>query len=304
MNENFKIEPDFYKEEVRCGYTVTEKQKKIWAVELDLLHKLLTVCEKYNIKVFAHAGTALGAVRHQGFIPWDDDVDVVLLHDDYLKLLKVAKKEFKEPYFFQTALTDRKFFFRYARLRNSNTTGYITEYPSRDYNQGIFVDVFVFNGYQQNKWLRQIQGLEMKLAWKACRAYIADLKTKKWYKRPVIGLAQIIERAFIPYEKLVKWSWHAQSKYDRTAKRVSNIGNGIDVKYNCSIEDFKKAVYLKFENLMIPVPVNYHRFLTNIYGDYMKLPPVEQRGKWHENVIEFDPDTPYKEYVRRNYPKI
>ena len=94
---NLQLDDSFYKEEIRDGYTVTTKQKKIWAVEMDLLDQLLKVCKKHDIKVIIYAGTLLGAIRHKGFIPWDDDIDVALTRPEYEKLLKVAPEEFKAP---------------------------------------------------------------------------------------------------------------------------------------------------------------------------------------------------------------
>ena len=92
MNEDYAIPPDFYNEEIRCGYNIKNNVKKIWAIQLDLLDHLLSVCKKYEIRIFVFAGTLLGAVRHKGFIPWDDDIDVCLLKDDYENLLSVASQ--------------------------------------------------------------------------------------------------------------------------------------------------------------------------------------------------------------------
>ena len=128
------IDKIFYQEEVRCDYLVNEKMKKIWAIQLDLLNKLLEVCQKHDIKVFAFAGTLLGAVRHKGFIPWDDDVDVCMERKEYERFLEVCNDEFPHPYFLQTALTDKRHFCGYARLRNSNTTGIISPHRSTKYN--------------------------------------------------------------------------------------------------------------------------------------------------------------------------
>ena len=115
---NIVLPDGFLNEEVRCGYTVTKQMKEVWAVELDMLEKLLSVCKKHDIKIFASGGTMLGAVRHQGFIPWDDDIDMMMFRDDYEKLCKVAQEEFEYPYFFQTEYTDVGSLRGHAQLRN------------------------------------------------------------------------------------------------------------------------------------------------------------------------------------------
>ena len=93
---------DFWKEEERCDYKVSKEMKQIWAVELDLLHMFDTVCKKHQLRYFASDGTLLGAIRHHGFIPWDDDIDIAMLREDYDKLCKIGPAEFKHPYFFQS----------------------------------------------------------------------------------------------------------------------------------------------------------------------------------------------------------
>ena len=141
---NIVLPDGFLNEEVRCGYTVTKQMKEVWAVELDMLEKLLSVCKKHDIKIFASGGTMLGAVRHQGFIPWDDDIDMMMFRDDYEKLCKVAQEEFEYPYFFQTEYTDVGSLRGHAQLRNSATTGILAGERNQKYsfNQGIFLDIF------------------------------------------------------------------------------------------------------------------------------------------------------------------
>ena len=90
----------FLEEENRDGFLVDKKRKQVWAVELDLFAKFISVCNKYQLKYYADAGTLLGAVRHNGFIPWDDDMDFVMFRDDYDKLCDIGEKEFEYPYFF------------------------------------------------------------------------------------------------------------------------------------------------------------------------------------------------------------
>ena len=89
---------DFLKEEIRCEYKVTQDLKKIWMVGLDILFELDKVCKKHNLKYFLLWGSLLGAIRHKGFIPWDDDIDVGMLRSDYEKLFSL-KEEFDAPYF-------------------------------------------------------------------------------------------------------------------------------------------------------------------------------------------------------------
>ena len=83
---SIKMPDGFLEEEVRCGYTISEKNKKIMAIEIDLAERLIAVCNKYDIQLMAYAGTLLGAVRHKGFIPWDDDMDFAMTYADFLKL--------------------------------------------------------------------------------------------------------------------------------------------------------------------------------------------------------------------------
>ena len=110
-----QIAPSFFLEEERDGYVVSAGMKQIWAVELDLLAEFARVCAENGLKWFVHAGTMLGAVRHQGFIPWDDDIDVVMPREDYDRLCKLAPTAFSHPYFFQCEDTDRYFARTFAR---------------------------------------------------------------------------------------------------------------------------------------------------------------------------------------------
>ena len=116
---NIELPKGFLEEEVRCGYTVTRKMKEVWAVELDLLKEFKRVCNKYDLKYCADGGTLLGAIRHQGFIPWDDDLDIAMLRKDFEKLNEVAPAEFKKPYFWQTEETDKGSARGHAQLRYS-----------------------------------------------------------------------------------------------------------------------------------------------------------------------------------------
>ena len=96
---NLEFPNGWFDEEGRCGFNVDRQRKEIWAVELDLLAEIQRVCKKYNIQYFADGGTILGTIRHKGFIPWDDDIDIAMFRDQYVKFCSIAKDEFKSPYF-------------------------------------------------------------------------------------------------------------------------------------------------------------------------------------------------------------
>ena len=292
-----KLPENFLKKEVRCGYEVSEKLKKIWAVELDLLQHLLDVCKKHEINVQVFAGTLLGVVRHKGMIPWDDDIDVAMTRDDFNKLCAVAPDEFKAPYFFQTALNDRKFFFGFARLRNSLTTGVITGNESNEYNNGIYIDVFPLDGLPGFHWISRIQRRIVMILVKCCTTYLRK-------KRKNNSIREVISRFFRPVIRCFPYEWwyglyvnalSACTKYsDRLCLRTHFL---FGEKYSIYKSELSDTIKLPFENTMVPVPREYEAVLSRIYGDYMSFPSPDKRGKWHEGQIHFEPDIPYKEYL-------
>lgn len=136
------FDKSFFKEEIKDGFLVDTTRKKVWAIEIDLLLQLDRVCKKYGLKYYLMFGSLLGAVRHKGFIPWDDDLDVCMPRKDYEKLLKVAPSEFKEPYFFQIPETDPGYYYTFAKIRNSNTSAFLELFKNQRFNMGLLVDVF------------------------------------------------------------------------------------------------------------------------------------------------------------------
>ena len=139
--ESGRVAPTFLTEEIRNDFFVSIERKKLWTVLLDLLIELDEVCTRNNLRYFILGGTLLGAVRHKGFIPWDDDIDVCMPREEYEKLLKL-QNEFKHPYFLQTPYTDPNFFWSSTKLRNSNTTQIVDMFKYQGFNQGICITIF------------------------------------------------------------------------------------------------------------------------------------------------------------------
>lgn len=298
---NIKLPEGFLKEEVRCDHLVTAKMKEIWAVELDLLAEFQRVCEKYNIHYFASGGTLLGAVRHQGFIPWDDDLDIEMFREDYIKLCEVGPKEFKEPYIFQNEYTESGSIYGFSKLRNSQTTA-IYEHEKKScfagYNKGIFIDIFpldcVFdNPKEQSKKINAIN------RW--CKTYLLSIDLyfhrKENYESIGGKVKEILRPLFFYPSKWTKTWLH--EKYERACSKGNEISTekvAIYCIYNMRTihhrKDYQETILMDFEFMKIPVPGNFDHWLKNAFGDWHKF---VKGGSLHGNgAIYFDTSTPFE----------
>ena len=288
---------NFLQREIRNEYLVDEQQKKIWKVQLDLYTELKRVCDKYQLKCFPAAGTLLGAVRHDGFIPWDDDLDVAMSRKDFTKLCEVADQEFQEPYFFQYALSDRNYFAGYARLRNSNTTGIVSYFSGHKFNNGMFVDILVYDVIPQDA--RKLNTLikRVKIHQLLLNNYYHLNSSKKTY-RLLLPFFSVIKH-LISYEDLYDRYVRVCRSYENTdSSRMGLLCIPGFIKYEATKDGIHNLIPHKFEYTEMMIPNDYDYMLKKAYGDYMKFPPKEKRGIWHDGVIIYDPDIPYLEYYK------
>ena len=295
----------FMNEELRNGYIVTSEMKKIWAVELDLFAEFDRVCRKYNITYIASGGTMLGAVRHHGFIPWDDDVDLMMTRDQYDRLCEIAPMEFRHPYFFQTHSTDKGYMRGFARLRNSETTAIQKrELQYRlPYNQGIFIDIFPMDNVtcDKKKYANQVKSY---FYYKKLFSYFNVIETGVMNEN--VSSFERVSRKALSYTigKITKMLGLSKYYFDRAQKECMKY-NKEEVEYisllSFQIDNLKHAIhasdmfhieYLDFEFLKIPVISNYDEHLRLKYGDYM-IP--QQSPTYHGDVI-FDVNQCYKSY--------
>ena len=301
MNIKLKLPDGFLEEEVRCGYKISHEMKKVWAVELDLFAEFDRVCKKYDIKYCACGGTMLGAIRHNGFIPWDDDMDVMMLRNDYNRLCEVAAKEFTHPYFFQTEYTDRGSFRRHAQLRNSDTTGLLNGEDFLNINQGIFFDIFPLDNVVDNKLLFFIQSLR-------CAYYYKIALVTSCYSTRYVSSKNYIKRIIKDFvkknfgNKLSSISLRYYKKYEmslakynnKETKQVSQLIWDCNSLYHRDVADFRPLVEHDFEFLKIPVASNHEHALSKRFGEWRKF---VVGGSLHGGVF-FDTEKPYTEYLK------
>ncbi len=297
-----EIPESFYQEEERCGYLVSAHMKKVWAIELDLLYQLDQVCRKYGITYYGSAGTVLGAVRHKGIIPWDDDIDVMMFRDQY-DLLCAHADEFEEPYFLQTFDTDEGYFRGHAQLRNSNTTGILLSEVKKNvpFNQGIFIDIFVLDNVVRNRkrWAKQMRRID-KYREQAKKLY----RTTEGFDPEYASRLRKTAHMFMPLVSKVYSYKDAYRKFEEECRRY----NDIPTKYVAKISynpygmkmyqlrsEFEDTIYMDFEMLKLPVPSGYETHLRRLFGDYHKF----VIGTSDHGELILDPDVPYKEWIRK-----
>lgn len=313
MNNNLPIKmelPDkFLEAEIRCDYEISTKMKKIWAVELDLLNELLQVCKKHSILIFASGGTMLGAVRHKGFIPWDDDIDLMMYREDYNRLCEVAPSEFEYPYFFQTEYTDPGSLRGHAQLRNAMTTAILEkEYDGKwSFNQGVFIDIFPLDAVIDDDVLFSKQKVEAMKYKDLYKKY--SRRTTRYYKfgRDFKALYRAFAHRFL-FDFFLKKEIEAYHEFEEICQRYNQVDTKMISTLSFQFDNknlFKyRADYLEFEDMpfefmTIPVSKNYDNALRQRYGDYLEY---VIGGSMHGEVI-FDVDYPYKKYLRSNNDK-
>lgn len=282
----------FFEDEVREGYLVTGKMKKVWAAQLNMLELLDGICKKHNIKYFVEYGTLLGAVRHKGFIPWDDDLDVMMFRDDYERFKQVAADEIKEPYFFQNIYTENGMIWAFSKIRDSRTSAIeFPNIPAEQFNQGIFIDIFPFDDAADDIYMKSaVRDIQRDL-WRTLVRPMDLLNAINNDQKTACDADIIVDMISLPVvDRMKEFETFNASLFGKST-RVNFITSEIfGLEASRERKWYEDVIYMPFENTMVPVPVGYDEILKCQYGDYMT--PV-QGGTWHEGIY-LDPDTPYQ----------
>lgn len=260
--------------------TIAAAQK----VMLEILIEIHRICEENKITYWLEAGTLLGAVRHKGFIPWDDDCDVAMPRKDYEKFLKIAQEKLPDNMFLQTKKTDPEYPIPWAKIRKNGTTLIETgENGKENYHHGIFVDIFPYDYYESAEIIRKLQ-------WARRTKDEKNKYPKGSLKRILFGLyANIL--LYIPIHNIErKRKYLAEHYAEFTAETCKNFTYFAEsgYVYETKVDDIlpvKLATEI-FEGKTFYIPNKSRQLLEVMYGkNFMKLPPLKYR-KTHAKIIE------------------
>lgn len=263
-----------------------DEHQQLKKVQLMIATDIKRVCENYNIRYFLDAGSMLGAVRHGGFIPWDDDMDIGMPKDDYKKFMEIASEELGEKYFVDNYNTNDENPLVFTKIRLLGTEYIENKSNALAKHKEVFVDIFPYYYISDNEILRKIEALKMQIL---TQMLLIKGGFKVWK-----GESKFKYIKFLPVQILAK------------CYSVKSIRNKIDKLYNKYVNTknicvhagscynywyfpttwFNELVDIQFEGIKFKIPKEYDSFLRKAYGDYMKLPPEDER-KTHQ-IIKLD----------------
>ena len=265
-----------------------ETLKHIHDVELMILKDFIKFCEENDLTYFMYAGSLLGAIRHKGFIPWDDDLDVVMLRDEFEKFKRLYSSN--EKYELLSIESEENYPYLFVKLTLKNTR-FEEEWASQlEFDIGFNIDVFVLDDLAEGKYKRYYQIMRSFL-------YNRFMITSKIRLNDISFVSKVVSHSMYHIlnffnsnpAKLNKKCLNFLNKYsDANAKNVFDISanaNEYPLIYDKS--DFKEVEKVKFEDIYVNVPKNYDKILTELYGDYMQLPPEEDRYNHPIDIIDF-----------------
>lgn len=304
--DGIDIAKEFFEPTIVDGYTVRRETKEVWAINLDLLEVFQKFCEAHGLRYFMGFGTLLGAFRHGGFVPWDDDVDLLMPRADFERLKSLAG-EISEPYFLQHAGNDKGFWHRgMMKFRNSDTTCIERRHLQADFNQGIALEILPLDHVPDDAVLRQQQSMRnsilQRLLW--AKLFQTDYQLEddhgavkkrpawKWYLYRLA--AGFVSAAYLQNKLFENWMKYnaVETKY---CAIYTNYGGKVKLFHT---EDFSDRVWMDFENLRLPAPNGFWRCLEKHYGkEFLRYLPLEQRKPHHPAY--WDAGMPYRESYDR-----
>lgn len=277
-----------------------EQLQALKACQIDMLKAFLEVCGQLSLRYYLVGGTLLGAVRHRGFIPWDDDIDVAMPREDYEIFLREGQKHLPEYYFLQSHHSEPDYHLNFAKIRDSRTTFVEYAVRKRKINHGAYIDIFPLDAYPEDPKMAADMERIQKMFRRRLRAEV-EIHPAVRHSLPVeMGLYVLCA-----FYKL-HWPDYRKALEQRENLHKSVTGGALWANH-CGAwgkkeimprEWYGEGTVLSFEGLEVMGPEHWDKWLTQVYGDYMQLPPVEKRVGHHYTEI-IDLDAPYTQYMKK-----
>lgn len=258
--------------------------------QLEIAKEIKRICEQHDIQYFLIDGTLLGAVRHGGFIPWDDDMDIAMLREEYEKFIRIAPKSLKKEYFIQTWDADPYFPYGFAKILKKNTEYVEAVFEKSKKRNEIWVDVFVCDSFPESKLYQKKQGRAIQLY---RHIMMMKCKVSPWrYKKGLYSVCVFIKylpfiflKNFFSKEQIKKKYVNARIMYnDLESEHYYISGVGKYGKHKFSKKCIEEIKEIEFEGTKFSCPIDSDSYLRCTYGDYMKLPPESERIGRHKIV--------------------
>lgn len=264
---------NFFSGETRNDFYIEPMMKRAWAAQLEVLDVIEQICNKHGLRYFADWGTLLGAVRHKGFIPWDDDIDICMMREDYDKLLSVAGTELPGEYRVYDMNTDPEWDQAFARITNADTVSYSEERLSKFHGcpYAVGIDVFPLDVLPEDPQTESYFTELFSTLYSAAHLSVTD----------PVGTAEVLPDLEELCNRKIDRNKNIQNQLLQAAEAVgkSYLNSGAPMVANLALHALRKralrkewyrgCIYLPFEQVKLPVPVDYDAVLTVQFGDYM-----------------------------------
>lgn len=272
---------------------MTDLQK----IEFEMLKEFVRICDELNLTYFLVCGSALGAVKYQGFIPWDDDLDVALPRKDYEVFCQKAQSMLPTHLFLQNHHTDKYYPLIFSKLRNSNTTFVEKSYANTNIHHGIYIDVFPIDGYPEQPNLQEALERE-KHRYLLTRLCCLNIH-RTWKTALLVSCQKICGVHRNPSRFVTRLEKHISQYPTSDSILWCNHGNWQGKLEYAPREQYGNGTWAEFEGLRVRIPENIDEYLTQKYGDWRSDPPENEMVGHHYYQI-CDTERSYKEYIKKS----
>lgn len=273
---------------------VSQSVKQVQQKILEVMKYIDALCRKHGITYFIMGGTALGAVRHGGFIPWDDDLDIFMTPSEYARFKSVFEAE-QSPLFILQEWRTTPNYLEYAKVRMNGTTFIEESFKDRkDLHQGIYVDIMILHKVPENQFLQKVVYYESKFV------TLYALSQRNWKPKTKTQSIVLKSLKFMPCKMMAKMCYKHIYKYDEMTDGFKYCYWITPAKFRSGLFEasfFSEPIDIPFEDTVLYGSKKIKEYLAYRYGDYMKLPSAEaQKAAVHAMIFDVDKD--YKEYVQ------